>query len=93
MNIISHIFMHIIIGLIITLVGGIITIKSEKFLNAFGRIAFFEKKLGTEGGSRLGYKLIGFLFIFIGILVMTNMIDGFLTWLLSPLLKFSQPTG
>ena len=83
--------MHIIIGLIITIVGGIITIKSEKFLNAFGRIAFFENKFGPEGGSRLGYKLIGFLFIFIGVLIITNMIGGFLTWLLSPILKFSQP--
>ncbi|MFH1427073.1 MAG: hypothetical protein ABIG60_00905, partial [Patescibacteria group bacterium] len=73
--------MRIILGLIIFMVGGLLVIKSETILNIFGRINFFDRFLGTEGGSRLGYKLIGLLFIFIGILVMTNMIGGFITWL------------
>jgi len=47
--------------------------------------------LGVEGGSRLGYKLIGVLTIFIGLLIMTNMIGGFMMWVFSPLLKYSQP--
>ena len=79
--------MFIIIGLIILASGVFIVIKSEAMLNAFGRIAFFERYLGTEGGSRLGYKLLGLIAIFIGFLIMTNMIDGFLGWLLGPLLR------
>lgn len=79
--------MHIIIGLIMIIIGIFITIKSSKILNMFGRISFFERYLGTEGGSRLGYKLIGIFVAFIGMLVMTNMIGGFLEWVLAPLLR------
>ncbi|MDD5071250.1 MAG: hypothetical protein PHQ42_00735 [Patescibacteria group bacterium] len=82
---------HFIFGAVIIAVGASLVIKSEAFLSAFGRIGFFEKHLGLEGGSRLGYKIIGILTIFIGLLIMTNMIGGFMMWLLSPLLKYSQP--
>ncbi|MDO8593122.1 MAG: hypothetical protein Q7R92_05190 [bacterium] len=82
--------MYILIGLIILAVGALIVIKAEAMLSAFGRIAFFERYLGTEGGSRLGYKLVGLLIIFIGMLVMTNMIGGFLEWVLGPLLRLSR---
>lgn len=83
--------MQILLGLIIITAGALITIKSESLLNAFGRINFFEKYLGTEGGSRLGYKFIGLFTFFIGLLIMTGMIEGFMMWLLSPLLQFSSP--
>lgn len=82
--------MHIIIGIIMIGLGGLIVIKSEAILNAFGRIGFFERYLGTEGGSRLGYKLVGILVVFIGMLVMTNMIGGFINWVFSPLLKYNR---
>jgi len=79
--------MFIVWGLIIIFIGLVIVIKSEALLSFFGRIYFFEKYLGVEGGSRLGYKLIGVLVIFIGILVMTNLIGGFMSWVLSPLIN------
>ncbi|MFH1582884.1 MAG: hypothetical protein ABIB72_01015 [Candidatus Falkowbacteria bacterium] len=82
--------MHILIGVIIFAIGVFIVIKSEAMLNAFGRIEFFERQLGTEGGSRLGYKLIGMLAIFIGMLIMTNMIGGFLEWVLAPILRYNK---
>lgn len=82
--------MNILIGFIMLSAGTLIVIKSEAMLNGFGRIEFFERKLGSEGGSRLGYKLIGMLVIFIGMLVMTNMIGGFLQWVLSPILRYSK---
>ncbi len=77
--------MKFIIGVMITVVGVIIVMKSDSFLGFFGRISFFEKHLGTEGGSRLGYKIIGLIFIFLGILTMTGMIDGFMSWAVSPI--------
>lgn len=83
--------MHIILGFAITAAGAFLVIKSEAMFNAFGRISFFENHLGTSGGSRLGYKLIGLLTIFIGILIITNMIGGFLEWVLYPLLKYARP--
>jgi len=81
---------HFILGLIIMIIGASMAIKSELMLNTFGSIGFFERHLGVEGGSRLGYKLVGILTFFIGVLIMTNMIGGFLTWVLSPLLKYKQ---
>ena len=81
---------HFILGLIIMVIGASMAIKSELMLNTFGSIGFFERHLGVEGGSRLGYKLVGILTFFIGVLIMTNMIGGFLTWVLSPLLKYKQ---
>ena len=81
--------MHIFIGMVIIIIGALIVIKSEAVLGFFGRIAFFEKQFGTEGGSRLGYKLIGVFVAFMGILIMTNMIGGFMEWILSPILRYS----
>ena len=80
--------MHIIIGLIMMVVGFLIVVKSEWMLHNFGRIGFFDQHLGAEGGTRLGYKLIGIFVIFIGFLVFTNMIGGFLSWIFSPILRF-----
>jgi len=82
--------MNILTGFIIIFVGSLMVFKADWLLNNFGRMACFEKYLGTEGGSRLGYKLIGVIAIFIGVLIMTNMINGFLQWVLSPLLQFNQ---
>ena len=83
--------MHIITGLIILAIGALIVIKTEAILSAFGRIEFFERYLGTEGGSRLGYKLVGIFAIFIGVLIMTNLIGGFMEWVLSPILRYNKP--
>ena len=83
--------MHIIVGFIVIVIGFFVVAKSEWLLNNFGRMAFFDKYLGSEGGSRLGYKLIGLLVIFFGILILTNMIFNFLAWVLSPLLKYTMP--
>ncbi len=68
-------------------IGAAMVIYSEKLLNAFGRIEFFEKYLGTEGGSRLGYKLVGLLVFFIFLLVFTGLIKGFLLWVFGPFMR------
>jgi hypothetical protein len=79
--------MSIILGIVMMGVGTLITIKSEAMLNMFGRVAFFEKYLGTEGGTRLGYKLLGILIFFIGVMLATNIFGDFMMWLLSPLIN------
>lgn len=83
--------MNIILGLVITAIGALIVIKTEMMMNSFGRIAWFEEHFGMEGGSRLGYKLIGMLAIFIGILTATGLIGGLLQWMVSPLTRYNQP--
>ncbi|MBN1779406.1 MAG: hypothetical protein JW816_04300 [Candidatus Buchananbacteria bacterium] len=70
---------RIIFGLIIAAVGAIVTIKAEWFYNNFGAIPSAEKYLGTEGGSRLAYKLIGIVVAIIGFLIMTNLIQSVLS--------------
>jgi hypothetical protein len=77
--------MKIIGGLILIALGTLIVIKTEFLLENFGRISWFEEKLGSQGGSRLGYKLIGLIFIFFGLLLITGLFNGFMETSLSPL--------
>jgi hypothetical protein len=79
--------MNIVLGIIIAAVGVLISVKSEAMLNMFGSVAFFEKYLGTEGGTRLGYKLLGILVFFLGVLLTFNLYNSFMLWALSPLIN------
>jgi uncharacterized membrane protein YkgB len=63
---------RILIGIAITIIGFLVVWKSEKVFRFFGRSAWAEKHLGYEGGSRLFYKLIGIVIIFIGLFVISN---------------------
>ncbi len=83
--------MQIIGGLIALLIGIALTIKTEWFLENFGRVAWFDQNLGTEGGSRLGYKLMGIILIFLGLVIMTGSGGIFFGWVFSPLTKYSNP--
>jgi len=76
-----------ILGALIIAVGAFLVIKTEWFMTNFGRIAWFEDKLGSEGGSRLGYKLLGIIIIFIGIILLSGNGANFFTWMLSPLMS------
>ena len=68
----------IIIGLLIVVVGVLMIIKTEWIVQNFGTNAWAEAKLGTSGGSRIFYKFLGLIAIFIGFIVMTNMWESFL---------------
>ena len=81
---------HILLGIIIGTAGVFMVIKTEWLLNNFGRMAWFEDKLGTEGGSRLGYKLVGLIATVIGIIVLTGGGPDFMLWLISPLVPQKQ---
>ena len=65
--------LRIILGLVIVAVGFVFVWKTEWFQQNVGSIAWAEDKMGTMGGSRLMYKLIGILVIVIGILIATNL--------------------
>ncbi|OGY41580.1 MAG: hypothetical protein A2Y82_01140 [Candidatus Buchananbacteria bacterium RBG_13_36_9] len=75
-----------IFGLILVVVGPLLVIKAEWFLENFGRIEWAEAHLGTEGGTRLFYKLLGIIFIFFGLTMIFNLFGGIVTWVFSPLL-------
>jgi hypothetical protein len=70
--------MNYFIGILCVLVGILMILKTEWIIQNFGTSAWAEEKLGTSGGSRLLYKFIGLLGIFIGFLLITNMFEGFL---------------
>jgi len=70
--------MNYILGLISLLVGVVLILKTEWFVENFGRIGWAEEHLGFEGGSRLMYKIIGLIFIFFGMLLITNLMSDFL---------------
>lgn len=69
---------RIIIGIVMIAIGILLVFKAEWFYQNFGSIAWAEENLGTSGGSRLMYKLIGIAFIFFGMLIATNLMTGFL---------------
>ena len=77
--------MKIILGILLAFGGTMMVIKTEWLLENFGRISWFEEKLGGEGGSRLGYKLLGIIVIIAGILFITGTSGDFASWALSPL--------
>ena len=57
-------------------VGFVIAWKSEWLLKNFGGNAWAEKQLGTSGGSRMLYKLIGLIIIIVSALYMTRLVEG-----------------
>lgn len=77
---------HVIIGLFLVAAGTVLIFKTEWFIQNFGTIAWAENNLGTSGGSRLFYKLIGLILIFVGMLVATNLMTGFLMGTIGKLL-------
>jgi hypothetical protein len=54
-------------------------------MNNFGRISWAEAHLGTEGGSRLLYKIIGFIIIIAGFLHATNLAGILIKWIATSL--------
>ena len=70
--------MHYFIGAVCVVIGILLVLKSEWFLYNFGAIPWAEQNLGTSGGSRLMYKFIGLIAIFVGFLLVTNMFGNFI---------------
>jgi hypothetical protein len=70
--------MYFLFGILAVVAGALLVIKSEWFYENFGSIAWAEEHLGSSGGSRLMYKLVGIVFIFIGFLLITGQFTGFL---------------
>ena len=61
-----------IIGIIFIVLGVVLVLKAEWFLRVFGRIAWAEEKLGTEGGTRVFFKILGIGLILFSFLLMSG---------------------
>jgi hypothetical protein len=75
-----------IFGVILVVVGALLIIKAEWFLENFGRIEWAEQKLGVEGGTRLFYKLLGLICIFFGMTLVLGLFSGIVYFVFSPLI-------
>ncbi len=75
--------MRIFWGLVAFAAGITLVMKTEWFLNNFGRLDFFESKLSTFGGSRMGYKLLGLGLAFFGLALVLNLTESLGLWIAS----------
>lgn len=64
------------VGLSAIAAGIFLVIKTEWFVESFGASAWAEEHLGTSGGTRLLYKLIGLAMITISLLGLTGLLGA-----------------
>ncbi|MFA6526317.1 MAG: hypothetical protein WCT26_02790 [Candidatus Buchananbacteria bacterium] len=81
--------MHIIIGIIVVAVGFAVVWRPRYFLDFLGRQDWVEK-IFSVNDQELAYKIIGMIIIFVGALIMTNLIYDLLGWFLSPVINAGQ---
>lgn len=77
--------MRYILGILGIVAGTFLIIKTEWFIQNFGTNAWAEEHLGTSGGTRLMYKLIGLIIIFISIMSITGLLGPAVLRTLGPL--------
>lgn len=77
--------MKYIIGIIAIIVGALMVIKSDAMLQAFGRVDWAEQHLGTSGGTRLFYKLLGIIIIIIALMGITGFLGSLILNIFGPL--------
>lgn len=82
---------RILIGIGLMALGVLIVAKSEWLYQNIGSMEWADKYLGLSGGSRLGYKLIGLLMIFIGILLITNLFSALTVGLFGKFFRGAVP--
>ena len=77
--------MRYIVGIIGALVGGLMVLKAEVIYRNFGPVGWAEAHLGTEGGSRLFYKLLGLAIILFSLLYMSGLLENIVLSIFGPL--------
>lgn len=63
-----------VIGLLAIAAGIFMVVKTESFVDMFGASAWAEEHMGTSGGTRMLYKLMGLAFIVLAALGMTGLL-------------------
>lgn len=76
----------VIIGAFIIVLGFLMVYKPRFFVDFLGHQPWVEKIFSVYD-DELAYKIIGIIIIFVGVMVMTNLIWGILGFLLSPVLN------
>jgi hypothetical protein len=71
--------MNILVGFIGIIIGFLLVWKADWIYRNFGSIDWAEQHLGNEGGTRLMWKLVGLIIIFVSLLIMFGMMGGIIT--------------
>jgi hypothetical protein len=71
-------------GFFLFAIGPFLVIKTEWFVENFGRIGWAEAHL--QGGTRLFLKILGVGLMFFGMTMMLDMFGGMVMWVFGPLL-------
>ena len=66
--------MKYFIGILAIVVGIILIIKTEWFVENFGSNTWAEEHMCSSGGTRLMYKLVGLAFIALALMGMTGLL-------------------
>lgn len=80
---------RIILGFILAGVGFVMVWKASWFYENFGALSLGEK-FAMWGGTRMIYKMIGLIFIFIGFSLIVNLWGTIARFILSPYLRIIQ---
>lgn len=68
--------MRILLGFFIVLAGFFFTWKNFWIVTYFGRIPWAEEKFSSSGGTYFFWKMFGLLTIFIGFMIIFNLLGG-----------------
>ena len=74
--------MKYVVGILAIVVGIFFVIKTEWFVQNFGTSSWAEHYMGTSGGTRLMYKLLGIIIIFLAMAGMTGLLGQ---WIMATL--------
>lgn len=77
--------MRFFLGALGIALGTFLIIKTEWFIRNFGTNRWAEEHMGTSGGTRLMYKLVGLAFIIISVLAATGLLGGIILGIFTPL--------
>ncbi|MFA6427879.1 MAG: hypothetical protein WCW16_05605 [Candidatus Magasanikbacteria bacterium] len=67
--------MKYVIGFLVIALGAFMVIKTQWMIENFGHSEWAEAKIGG-GGTRLMYKVLGIVFIFLSLMGMTGMLGN-----------------
>lgn len=82
------IYMKYFIALVAVVVGILLVIKTDWFISNFGTSSWAEQHMGTSGGTRLLYKLIGIAIIVLAVLGATGALGEIVLGVFGPLFRF-----
>lgn len=80
--------MKYIVALLAIAVGAILVIKTEWFIQNFGTSSWAEEHMGTSGGTRLFYKLVGIAIILIAFLGVSGLLGDIILSTFGSLFSF-----